>query len=76
MKKVIFLEVKGLHCPDCPSKVERSLSKMAGIEEVQIDYDTERGSVTFDNNLIGVPQIIKRISKMGFHAEEVQVNIH
>ncbi|SEQ90680.1 heavy-metal-associated domain-containing protein [Piscibacillus halophilus] len=70
MKEVVLLDIKGMHCPNCPAKVERSVLKMEGIKQVKVDYDTESGSVIFDNNLTGVQQIINRIGQMGFDATE------
>ncbi|MFB4168257.1 cation transporter [Virgibacillus sp. JSM 102003] len=74
MNEVVYLDVKGMHCPDCPAKVERAISKMDGVTEVKVNLETENGCVMFNNNLTGVSDIIKRIDNMGFEAKVVQAN--
>lgn len=73
MKETAYLLIKGMHCPKCPTKVERSLSKLAGVSEVKVDYEAEKGYVTFDNQLTSITDIKNRINKMGFEAETSQV---
>ncbi|GEL78504.1 cation transporter [Tenuibacillus multivorans] len=75
MNEKVYLKVKGMHCHDCSAKVERSVSKMSGVTEVDIDYQTESGTVTFDNTLIELSQIFNRISKMGFEARETKKHL-
>ncbi|QKY69854.1 cation transporter [Lentibacillus sp. CBA3610] len=75
MIETVYLDVRGMHCVNCPAKVEKSLLKMEGIIEVNVSWELEKGSVTFDRNLVCISAIIERINKMGFEAkkaEEVQ----
>ena len=69
MNETIYLEVKGMHCKDCPKKVERSLTKLEGVSEVKVYYETENGCVTFNKDLVSISDIINRIGKMGFEAK-------
>ncbi|WP_164669901.1 heavy-metal-associated domain-containing protein [Virgibacillus doumboii] len=71
MNEKMYLDVKGMHCPDCPAKIERVLSKMDGVSEVKVNLKTENGSVTFNNNITGTSEIINRINKMGFEAKSI-----
>lgn len=61
-----------MHCPDCPKKVERSLTKLNGVTEVNVNYQTESGNVTFHNQVTNIAEIINRINKMGFEAKLVR----
>lgn len=76
MKETVYLDIKGMHCTKCPTKVERSLSKLNGIHEVKVDYETEKGCVIFDNQSVNIQEIKSRISKMGFEAEQVEPTKH
>lgn len=69
MKETLFLEVKGMHCPDCPAKVERSLAKLDGVTEVKINFDNENGYVVYNPGLASTSDIINTINKMGFAAK-------
>ncbi|BDH63043.1 hypothetical protein MTP04_31730 [Lysinibacillus sp. PLM2] len=68
MNETVYLEVKGLHCPDCPQKVEKSVLKIDGVSEVKVNYETENGFVTFNKELTSLNEIITRINTMGFEA--------
>lgn len=69
MSETIYLEVKGMHCPDCPAKIERTVNKMNGVIEIKVDYETEKGFVKFDSQLTSISDIINKIGKMGFEVE-------
>lgn len=74
MEEIVYLDVKGMHCPDCPSKIERTVLKMHGVSQVKVNLETENGYVTFNNHLAKISDIINKISKMGFEAKTVQSN--
>lgn len=69
MKQLIHLDIKGMHCPDCPQKIENSLLKMNGVFKVNINYEAESGSVTINKNLVTINEIINEISNVGFDAK-------
>ncbi|WP_096271286.1 heavy-metal-associated domain-containing protein [Paucisalibacillus globulus] len=72
MSEIVFLEIKGMHCKDCPKKVERSISKLEGVSKVTVSYEDENGYVTFNSDLLSMNQIISRIKKMGFEANVIK----
>ncbi|GGA75108.1 heavy-metal-associated domain-containing protein [Ornithinibacillus halotolerans] len=72
MNETLYIEVKGMHCPDCPAKVERTLTKLDGVSQVKIDFENENGYVIFKTGLTSTSDIINRINKMGFEAKKVK----
>ncbi|WP_339216942.1 heavy metal-associated domain-containing protein [Ornithinibacillus sp. FSL M8-0202] len=72
MQETVYITITGMHCPDCPKKVERSLTKLNGVTEVNVNYQTESGNVTFHNQVTNISEIINRIKKMGFEAKLVR----
>lgn len=50
------LSISGMDCPDCASKLERKISSMSGIDEVQVDFISEiliaKGESAVADNLI------------------------
>lgn len=71
MMEMIYLEVTGLHCPNCPGKIERAISKLNGVEEIKVNSEGD-GFVSFSNRLITFQQIQERIQKMGFQTSVIQ----
>lgn len=75
MNEVMQLDIIGMHCPDCPAKIERAILKFDGVAQVKINYQTEDGYVKFDNRFVSNIDIINRINKMGFETKNVQRSI-
>lgn len=74
MSETIFLEIKGMHCPDCPAKVERTLSKLDGVNQVAVNYEEENGYVTYNQSLTSIDEITERIRGLGFETKNIQRN--
>jgi copper chaperone CopZ len=72
MREQVLLEIKGMHCPDCPGKVERNLRKLDGVKEIIVDYEKESGYVSYDKAVISIETITDRISELGFEAKNMQ----
>ena len=59
MKKIF--KIKGLDCANCAAKLERTIEKIEGIENVSISFITEKMVVEYDENF--EKEIIKKIKK-------------
>lgn len=70
MIKTVQLKISGMHCPNCPRKVERVLSRIEGVSKVEVMDEKEIGIVTFDPTKTDITQFTYKISKMGFVAKE------
>jgi len=73
-REKVYLDVKGMHCPDCKPKVEKAVSGVQGVKEVSVNYADENGQVVYDSHLTGVPEIIHVIQETGFDAVEQSGN--
>lgn len=72
MNETNYVELKGMHCPNCPPKIERAVSEMDGVTEISVNLATEKGRVTFDKSLTGISEIINKIHEVGFEAKKIQ----
>lgn len=70
MEERVNLDIKGMHCPNCPAKVEKGVLKLEGVTQVKVDYESESCSVVFDNQLTSITDIINKINKMDFEAKK------
>lgn len=69
-KETKQLEVKGMYCAACVTRIERIVSKVDGVDQVAVNLATETGRVTFDKNKVNIAAIIDRIDQLGFEATE------
>lgn len=70
MKKEL-LDITGMSCSACSSRIEKVVSKMQGVEQINVNLLTNNAHITFDESLIEAADIIARIEKLGFGA-----NVH
>ena len=63
-------KIKGMTCAACSGRIERVLSKADGIHSCSVNLTTEVATVSFDENTISSEDIINKVIKLGFGAEE------
>ena len=67
--EVIVLDVEGMRCPDCPTKLALSVLYLEGVQLVMVDFDTGEAHVTIDPpNSISQETLIAAIEQSGFSA--------
>lgn len=64
------IKISGMTCAACSGRIERVLAKTDGISEINVNLTTEIASVDFNNKIISQDEIISKIKKLGFGAEE------
>jgi Cu+-exporting ATPase len=74
-KKQITLPITGMHCANCSSTIERNLKKLDGVAEVNVNYATERATVTFDPSVLGDDAIVGRIKDVGYDVATAKVEL-
>lgn len=69
MKEINHLEIDGMHCAACVTRIEKVVSKLEGVEEIQVNLATEKGRVIYYKNRTSIDDIINRINQIGFEAK-------
>lgn len=67
-KKRIQLSLSGMHCSSCANIIERSLKKVPGVTEANVNFAAEKASVLFDESLAPRENLIEAIKKSGYSA--------
>lgn len=62
----LTLPVVGMTCAACAGRVERSLSKVEGVEAASVNLATEKARVSFDPAKVDVRQLAETIRKIGY----------
>src|SRR5699024_12097439 len=68
MDQTIHLDIKGMHCAACATRIEKAVSKIDGVTSIYVNLTTEKGQVTFNEHLTSIFDITHKISKIGFEA--------
>ncbi len=70
--ETVELGVTGMTCAACSSSIERVVGKMQGVMDVSVNLMAERTSITYDEDVVSLDDIRKKIKKIGFDTGEVQ----
>lgn len=68
MKKTF--KISGMRCAACSSAVERVTGKLEGVSSCSVNLTTEKLDVEYDENKLVAEDIIAKIKKAGYGAEE------
>ena len=63
-----YFIVEGMHCAACVNRIEKVLSKLDGIKEVNVNLSTAKLRAVYDENLLSADDIIERVNGIGFKA--------
>src|SRR3990167_6400626 len=69
----VNLSISGMHCASCAGLIERSLRKVAGVKQANVNFAAEKALVTFDQSAVQVNNLVEAVKKAGYGAEAVDV---
>jgi mercuric ion binding protein len=64
--RVVTLDVPGMNCAACPITVKKALTRIAGVNEVDVDLEKWRAVVTYDDARTSVAALTKATSEAGY----------
>lgn len=65
------LQVKGMTCAACVTRVERKLKSTPGIIDATVNLATEKATVTYDAGELSIHDVLKAINEAGYESEEI-----
>ena len=68
----ITIPISGMTCAACARAVERSINKLPGINEVNVNLATEKAMVVYDTSKVRISVIKDAISKAGYTPLEIK----
>jgi Cu+-exporting ATPase len=66
--RVASIPIGGMTCTACASAIERSVKKLPGIELANVNFATEKASITYDPSKVRMSEIKAAITKAGYQA--------
>lgn len=61
--------IEGMHCGACSTGIELFLSNTEGVASAQVNYETKKGEVEYDEAKLKDEDVIKVIEEAGFKAQ-------
>ncbi len=75
MKKKESLDITGMTCSACANAVEKSVSKINGVQLANVNFATEKLVVEFDEEQVNIENIKDTVIKAGYGFEEKKEEI-
>ena len=63
-------DVTGMGCAACSARIEKGISKMEGVESINVNLLTNSMEVVFDENILTSQKIMDQVSALGYGAFE------
>ncbi len=70
----VNLVISGMHCSSCANIIERSLKKVAGVTEANVNFASEKASVVYDPAVVKIEDLKNAISKAGYESSETTID--
>jgi Cu+-exporting ATPase len=65
--EAVDLDVTGMTCAACASRIERKLNRLDGVE-ASVNYATERANVRYDSSIVSADDLIAAVRATGYGA--------
>lgn len=66
MNQMTTYDITGMHCASCANIIERTISKIDGVEKIEVNYATEQAKIALDEQKVDINQLSKKIEPLGY----------
>lgn len=66
--QIAILEIEGMHCTSCAGLIEKFLKKIAGVEEVSVNFASEKAHIKYQTSTVSIPALEAAIASAGYKA--------
>jgi len=67
----VSLSLSGMHCTSCANIIERSLKKVPGVTQANVNYAAEKAQIVFNPSSSHIADLIAAVKRAGYTAEEI-----
>ena len=58
--------ISGMHCAGCAGRIEKALQELAGVQQAQVNFATEKATVYYDPEALNRHAISRKIEAVGY----------
>lgn len=73
MTKRAILQLDGLTCPSCMTKIQSALEKQDGVEKVQVLFNAGKAKADFDETKNTADHLAEVVDKLGYPVLKLKV---
>ncbi len=66
--ELAVIRIEGMHCHRCEQTIQKSIKRLRGVSEVEVDFPTSQCSVLFDSSKVTIADLMHAITQAGYRA--------
>lgn len=70
VKQKAELEITGMTCAACATRIEKGLNKLSGISSANVNLALEKAMIEFNPSEVSITDIIVKVEKLGYGAHQ------
>ena len=68
------LPIGGMHCAGCAGRIEKALQGLAGVQQAQVNFATEKATVHFDPAALDGHAISRKVEEVGYTVSDADLD--
>jgi copper chaperone len=66
--QLAVIRIQGMHCHHCEMTIQKKLSAISGVREVEVDFNSGQASVLFDRVAVSTADLVRAVQEAGYQA--------
>jgi P-type Cu+ transporter len=71
----VILPIRGMSCASCAVNIEKGLSQVEGVVDANVNFATEKATVTFDPHHVALGDLAKTVKDLGYEAAVERITV-
>jgi len=64
--KLLLIKIEDMHCHKCEQSIQKALTALPGVQEVEVDFPSKQASVLFDPRSVTVKELTLAVAQAGY----------
>lgn len=61
-----LIRIEGMHCHKCGQTISKSIQRLPGVHEVEVDFPSHQASVLYNSSQVSLKQLTDTITQSGY----------
>ena len=66
--KEVNLDIEGMHCTGCSTRLEKVLNNVDGVEGAKVSLEEKKADIKYDETQVSEKELIEAVEDAGFKA--------
>lgn len=66
--KEVKLNIEGMHCTGCSTRLEKVLNNVDGVEDAKVSLEEKKADIEYDETQVSEKELIEAVEDAGFKA--------